>query len=133
EASTELRVRLLAASFEDTTRDDLPIAVDLLTRAQYFLLVLDETPPDGVSVRPDGGTVAEAVLATTHSARGGLWRVSDGKQILRIRREAGGQLMGAAPPSDPDVFDARQRQANSCALALAVRATIGETAPASAP
>jgi hypothetical protein len=122
DATNELRVRLLAGTFDDVSRLDLPVAVDLLTRAQYFLLVLDENPADGApAVRPDGGTVTEAVLATPHSARVGLWRLSDGKQVLRIRRDASGQLMGSAPPSDPDVADARQRQANSCALALDVR------------
>jgi hypothetical protein len=41
EATADLRVRLLTASFEDTVKDDVPLAADLLTRAQYFVLVLD--------------------------------------------------------------------------------------------
>jgi hypothetical protein len=127
DASTELRIRLLSATFDDVSKDDLPIAVDLLTRAQYFLLVLDEDPSEGApAARPDAGSAMDAVMATSHTARVALYRLADGKQVLRIRREASGQLMGAAPPSDPDIADSRQRQANSCALALAVRDAIAQ-------
>lgn len=133
DASAELRIRLLSASFDDANRDDLPIAVDLLTRAQYYLVVLDEDPQEGVPAAPDGGTVADAVLASTHPARIGLWRLSDGKLVLRARREASGKLMGGAPPADQGAADARQRQANSCALALQVREAIGDASAAQTP
>lgn len=126
DAGTELRLRLLTGMFEDTVRDDLPVAVDLLTRAQYLLVVLDE-PVGGLEAR-DGGTPTQALQAARHTARVGVWRLSDGKNVLRVRREAGAQLLGGAPSgADADVLDARQRQANSCALALAVREAMGDT------
>jgi hypothetical protein len=131
DASTELRLRLLKESFEDTVRDDAPVAADLLTRAQYLLVVLDETPAGFAP--PAGANATEAVQAAEHSARVGVWRISDGKPVLRVRREAGGRLLGAQPAADPDVLDARQRQANSCALALAVRQAMGDTSAASVP
>lgn len=124
DSTAELRVRMLAQAFDDTVRDDLPIAADLLTRAQYFLVLLDETPPD-LAV-PDGGTATQAVQGAAHAARVGLWRLSDGKQVLRIRREAGAELLGAEPTTAPQVLAARQRQAQSCALALAVRQSMGD-------
>ena len=127
DAGTELRIRLLTGMFEDTVRDDLPVAVDLLTRAQYLLVVLDE-PVAGLEAR-DAGTPTQALQATTHMARVGVWRLSDGKNVLRVQREAGGQLLGGTPSAvDGDVLEARQRQANSCALALAVREAMGDTA-----
>jgi len=46
--------------------------------------------------------------------------------VLRVRREAAGELIGGTPSVDEDVMAARQRQANSCALALAVRQAIGD-------
>ncbi len=132
DAGTELRLRLLSAMFQDTVRDDLPVAIDLLTRAQYLIVVLDE-PVAGVTAR-DGGTATQAIQAAKHLARVGVWRLSDGKNVVRIRREAGGQLLGGTPSAvDDDVLDARQRQANSCALALAVREAIGDGSAAAAP
>ena len=131
DASSDLRIRLLSESFEDTVRDDIPVAADLLTRAQYLLVVLDESPPD-LKV-PEGGDPMEAVQAVEHFARVGVWRTSDGKQVLRVRREAGGQLLGAQPTVDPGVAEARQRQANSCALALTVRQAMGDASAAAVP
>ncbi|WP_438020161.1 hypothetical protein WMF18_14320 [Sorangium sp. So ce315] len=122
DASAELRLRLLESSFEDTMRDDVPLAAELLTRAQYYLVVLDEPV--------EGATTTEALLAAPHTARVGVWRLSDGKPILRLRREASGNLIGGTPSVEADVLAARQRQANSCALALAVREAMGDTTAA---
>ncbi|WP_437329752.1 hypothetical protein [Sorangium sp. So ce381] len=122
DASSELRLRLLESSFEDTIRDDVPLAAELLTRAQYYLLVLDEPA--------EGAASTEALLGVPHMARVGVWRLSDGKAILRVRREASGNLIGGTPSIEGSVLDARQRQANSCALALAVREAMGDTTAA---
>lgn len=134
EANTELRLRLLATSYEDAIRDDIPQAVELLTRAQYFLLVLDEVPQGKEAPKAAVNvSAAEALQAVVHPARVSVWSLSDGKNLLRVRREAGGQLLGAPPDVGPDVLEARQRQANSCALALEVRTAMGDTDVASAP
>ncbi|AUX22208.1 hypothetical protein SOCEGT47_027090 [Sorangium cellulosum] len=122
DASSDLRLRLLESSFDDTVRDDVPLAAELLTRAQYYLVVLDEPA--------EGATTTEALLAVPHMARVGVWRLSDGKPILRLRREASGNLIGGTPSVEASVLEARQRQANSCALALAVREAIGDTTAA---
>lgn len=45
ETTNDLRLELLVRTFDDATVDDLPLAADLLTRAAYFLVVLDERPP----------------------------------------------------------------------------------------
>jgi hypothetical protein len=134
DASSDLRLRAFVAGFDDTLRDDLPLAAELLQRAQYFLLVLDEAAPGVAPPAADAGSTAtEALQATAHTARVGVWRISDEKLVLRVRREAGGQLLGAMPPVDADVLAARQRQANSCALALAVRQAMGDSSAASVP
>lgn len=134
DAGTELRMRLLDESFKDTVRDDIPLAAEVLTRAQYFLLVLDEAPKGADEAKAEAGvSAAEAIQGVAHPARVGVWSLADGKLILRVRREAGGQLLGAPPAVEPDVMAARQRQANSCSLALAVREAIGDTAGATTP
>jgi hypothetical protein len=135
DASTDLRLRALVAGFEDTVRDDIPRVVEMLQRAQYLLVVLDEDVPGMALPGADAGPSAasEAIQAATHLARVGVWRLSDGKLVLKLRREAGGQLLGATPSVDADVLASRQRQANSCALALEVRTAMGDTKAGSVP
>jgi hypothetical protein len=132
EAGTDLRFRLLSGTFEDTIREDIPLAIELLTRAQYYLVVLDE-PPAEAAKPAQGSMTAEAIQAVPHFARVAVWNLTDGKLVLRVRREANGQLLGAPPGVDADVLDARQRQANSCALAMAVRLAMGDTDATPAP
>jgi hypothetical protein len=122
--ANEMGVRGISGTFDDMMRDDLPLATELLTRAQYFLLVLDE-PVEGAK---DQST--EELLAAPHAARIGLWRLSDSKLVLRIRREASAELRGGMPVVDPEVTAALQRQSNSCSLALAVRQAIGDSSAA---
>ncbi len=134
EASTDIRLRLFQATYDDAVRDDLPLAARLLQQAQYFLVVLDETPAGLALPAADAGTsAAEAVAGASHFARIGLWRLSDGKPVLRIRREAGAQLLGGVPGAEASVLEARQRQANSCSLALSVREAMGDASAAGAP
>lgn len=126
-AENDISLRMLKESFDDTVADDLPVAIDLLTRAKYFLLVLDEAEYTAV----DGG--AEGIDPSPHTARVSLHRVSDGKLLLRLARDASAVLVGAAPITDQRVDDARQRQANACALALEVRTAMGDTSAAAMP
>lgn len=133
EAATQLRLQALSEAFKDAKEDDLPVMADLLARAQYFLVVLDEMPEGKTVAAGDGGTLTEAVQLVPHPARVAVYRLSDGKLVLRVRREAGGELLGGNPAADPEVLEARQRQANSCALALAVREAIGDPAGAAVP
>src|SRR6185369_11163191 len=49
-ASDDLRMRLLEREFDAVVQDDVPLTIDLLTRAQFYLLVLDEDPAPGAAV-----------------------------------------------------------------------------------
>lgn len=131
EADTELRIRLLENTFEASMLEDIPIAADLLTRAKYFLLVLDEKP---ASEPPQEGEEAPATGdMQSYPARVAVWRLQDDRNVLRIRRESSTRLVGASP-ADPKTLGARARQANSCGLALAVRTAMGdEKVPTLAP
>ncbi len=131
-ADSELRTRLYVTNFEDAVRDDLPLAAELLTQAQYLLVVLDETPLGTTPPAADAGSFEELVQGLPHGARVGVFRLSDDKVLLRVRRESGGELIGAAP-SESGALAARARQANSCALALAVREAMGDTGAATVP
>jgi hypothetical protein len=127
---TELRLRLYVTSFEDAVRDELPLAAEFLQQALYYLVVLDEAPLG--TGAPDGGSIAEVVQGTSHHARIAVYRLADDKLVLRIRRDTGSELMGGAPV-DPAALAARQRQANSCALALAVREAMGDSGAGAVP
>jgi hypothetical protein len=133
EVSSDLGIRMYVSGFNDALVDDLPSAAELLQRAQYFLVVLDEPVADMPKLAADAGvTPREAIQGVAHQARVGVFRLSDDKLILRLRREAkaGAQLLGATPAVDGEVLEALQRQANSCALALEVRQAMGDSGAA---
>lgn len=125
EASGDLELRKFALFFDDTVKDDIPIAIGLLERAQYFTLVLDE-PVDNLKV-PQGSSRSEALRSVPHSSRVGIWRLSDGKLVVRIRRAPDVNLdtPGGVPPEEK-VLRAQMRQALSCALAASVRDAMGD-------
>jgi hypothetical protein len=104
-----------------------------LTRSKYFLVVVDEPVEadrgDADSALPevDAGVEDDRSIPTAaHPARVCLWRLEDDKKMFALRLEAAGDLRG---PTGADVNVgtriAQRRQANSCALALALREAIG--------
>jgi hypothetical protein len=123
EAPEDMRVRLLDHDFDAAVKEDIPLAIDLLVRAQYFLLVLDEKPAD-LSTVPDAGTLMESLQLTSHPARVLVWDIAGDKQLLRLRTDAAAQVLG--PGADARTSQAIQRQANSCAIAAAVRKALGD-------
>jgi hypothetical protein len=125
-ASDDMSMRLLTREFESAVKDDIPLVIDILTRAQFFLLVLDEDPAEAFATdRP----ALEAIQALPHPARVHLFGLKAGleKPLLRVRRDVAGKFMptGETAPTDPEILAAQQRQVNSCQLALSVREAIG--------
>ena len=61
-----------------------------------------------------------------HPARVGIWELSSGKQLLRLRSNASGRFvpMGERVIRDPAIVAAQERQVNGCQLALEVRAAL---------
>ncbi len=136
--ANKLTMRGAVATFDVASKYDLPIATDLLARSQYFLAVVDEgadadeTDIDGTLPEVDGGAQDDRSIPTApHHARVCVWRLSDDKKMIAVRREANGQLRGPAGGSvNPATMIAQRRQANSCALALALREAMGAEAGA---
>ena len=119
---------------DDAIRYEFPLAIDLIQHAQYFLLVLDEPVANMPKLAADAGvTPSEAIQGVPHHARVAVYRLSDDKVILRLRREASGEAVGSITTLDPDVLAARQRQLNSCQLAQEVRQAMGDASAVAAP
>jgi hypothetical protein len=137
EASSELEVKAFERTLERVAEDDVPIAVRMMQRAKFFTLVLDEDPKSGLpEALDDEETEEQRAQRVVHRARVGIWNLSSGKQLLRLRATAGGRLVavGKNVPRDPRIVAAQNRQANSCALALAVKeALTGESQLAALP
>ena len=123
EAGNDMRLRLLERDFDGAVKDDIPLVVDLMVRAQYFLLVLDENASDPAQV-PDAGTYCESVQAVEHPVRVLAWDLDARKLLLRIRTSATAQV--GTLTGSPTTRLAVRRQSNNCALALEVRRRMGD-------
>jgi|GEM_PF-257074 len=145
QASNELKLRAFERELERVSKHDVPLAVQMMDKAEIFTAVLDETPPEGLPEKLDGyESVEERVQRVPHWARVGVWEIATGREVLRIRARADGQFIpvgeqhvmrvpGAARTEDQRRnYAAQQRQANGCALALAVKAAVQRGASASA-
>jgi hypothetical protein len=125
-ASDDMRMRLLEREYDSAVKDDIPAVIDLLQRAQFFLLVLDEESTEAL---PKDKPPLEAIQALPHPARVFLFGLKPGmeKPLLRLRRDVAGRFIpaGEVAQTDPALIEAQQRQVNSCQLALFVREAVG--------
>ena len=125
EATNDLAVTAYDRDLDRVTREDVPIAAKILARAKYFVAVVDEDPKGGLPEVSDGGVESdeERVQRVAHVSRIGIWRLSDGKLVLCMRRMAQGRVVpvGDHVITRERTIKAQARQANSCALALEAR------------
>lgn len=130
QAGSELALRVYNRDLDRTTKEDVPIAAEVLERARYLTIVLDEDPKGGLpkpayDAGPDepDETEEERIRRTTHFARVGIWDLKTKRRVFAYRTEASGRFVpvGERAVTDPRTQAAQQRQSNSCALALAVK------------
>jgi len=122
EADEDLRLRLFQSEYDEAVRSQIPLAVEVVRRAKFFLLVLDEDDP-AAAARSDGGPITEEALQLVpHPARIHLFDLPSGRELLRLRRSGGARVIpaGERAVTDGETRDALQRQANNCALAARV-------------
>ncbi len=119
-AHEPLRLRMYEGDLDAALAGDLPIAVEMLKRAQYFLVVADEAP---AGFRPAAGqSLAEALQAAPHPVRVALYEVPRERRVFRSKHE----LEIALPPASAgEGRDAQRRQILNAELARAVRAELG--------
>jgi hypothetical protein len=126
DADDDLRLRVFVQQYDKAIRDEIPIAIDVVKRAQFFLLVLDEDVPEAAAFADGGPMTEEALQLVPHPARVFVFELKDNKPLVRLRRSGGGRFIqaGERAISDDETKDAMQRQANNCALANLVDATL---------
>lgn len=136
EATSTLAIKAYERDLDRVTREDVPIAARILSRAKHFVLVLDEDPPDGLPAAADAGvaeaeTEEERVQRVSHHARVGVWNLQSGEQLVRLRRRAEGRAIpvGQSVVKRVESIHAQSRQVVSCALALDVRQAIAPPTP----
>jgi len=132
-ADTELGVNAYGRDLDSVAKHDVPVAVEIMSKARFVTLVIDEDPPDGLpNDAPDAGESAEERLQRVpHFARVGIWDVATKTPLLRLRAQASADFvpMGGRVITARETVAAQSRQANSCALALAVRARLEPEPP----
>src|SRR5690606_11668769 len=92
-AVDEIHLRVFVQQYDKAKDEEIPRAIDIIKRAQFFLLVLDEDVPEARDLAPDAGPnagkISERELQQVpHPTRVHLVDLRTGKEILRLRREA---------------------------------------------
>ncbi|MGD0675206.1 MAG: hypothetical protein ABSC94_07290 [Polyangiaceae bacterium] len=131
DADDAMRLRVFTEQYDKAMREEIPLAIDVVQRSEFFLLVLDEDVAE--APRPaDGGPVQEdALQLVPHPARVHLFDLKTNRELLRLRRSGDGLVISAGERqvTDPETIDAMHRQANNCALANLVNLAIARQGP----
>ncbi|MFO0678647.1 MAG: hypothetical protein U0169_19100 [Polyangiaceae bacterium] len=129
-ASTDdLRLRVFEQQYEKAMKDEIPLAIDVVKKAEYFLLVLDEDVP--AAAEASGGHPTLDVLEQfAHPARVHAFELPSGKELARVKREttAEARIVADNGAIGPDSQRAMQRQVNNCAIAQEVGAYLDTAA-----
>jgi len=134
EATTDLALLAYERSLDSVTQVDIPVAIDVYQRSKYVVIVLDEQPDGALLPSPNRDapeTELERILRSPHQARVGIWSLPEGKLLAKLRAPANGTLrdVGLRTLTSQSSEAARTRQANSCGLALEVRAQLTPPPP----
>jgi hypothetical protein len=131
DADDDLRLRVFAEQYDKAVKTEVPLAIEVVKRATFFLLVLDEDVPEAAKLADGGRITEEALQLVPHPSRVHLFDLASGKEILRLRRTGDARVIpaGERAVADSETRDAMQRQANNCSLASAVEAALAPPAP----
>jgi hypothetical protein len=126
DADEVIRLRVFSEQYDKAVGQEIPLAVDIVNRAQFFLLVLDEDTPEAAAFTDGGPMTEEALQLVGHPAQVHLFDLKEDREILRLRRSGDARVIpaGERRVSDSETLAAMQRQANNCALAGLVEAAL---------
>ncbi|HEY8073657.1 MAG TPA: hypothetical protein VIF62_06105 [Labilithrix sp.] len=126
DSTDSIRLRVFEQQYEKAKRDEIPLAIDIVKRAQFYLLVLDEDVPEAAELTDGGRITEEALQQVGHPTRVHVFNLKTGAEIVRLRRtvEAGFVFAGERVVVDPEIRAAMKRQVNNHALAQEVWAAL---------
>lgn len=116
--SEALRLRMFDADIDDASKNDLPLAADILKKAKYFLVVVDEVPADAKDNEQE--SLEQVVQASPHAARVAMYNLTTNALVFRARRE-----LNAVFPVAAASVQAQKRQILNCGLGQDVRSALG--------
>jgi hypothetical protein len=134
-ADDDLRLKIFEEQYDKAVGGEVPLAVDIVKRAQFFLLALDEDVPEAAHFVESGPITEAALQLVPHPTRVHLFDVATGRELLRLRRSGDAQVIPAGERviTDPEMMDAMQRQANNCSLAGQVEMALAPPPSPAAP
>jgi hypothetical protein len=135
DADEDLRMRVFVEQYDKAVREEIPLAIEVIKRAEFFLLVLDEDVPEATALADGGPITEDALQLVEHPARVSLFDLRSKTEIVRLRRSAGARVISAGERvvTDEETRAAVQRQANNCALARQVEAALATQTAGAGP
>lgn len=142
QTTNDYEVRVFDRDLDKVSKTDVPMALELTSKARYFTALLDEMPEGGLPELPgvgdEGGTeddVEETVemrlQAEPHAVRLGIWDLETGQQLVRMRTIADARFipLGKSASSSLRTQRAQQRQVNNCSIAQTLRRKLSPPSP----
>ena len=124
----DLRLRVFQQQYDQAIRDEIPVAIEMLKKAQFFLLVLDEDAAAGQGAADGGKMDEQALQLVPHETRVHLVNLKTGAEMMRLKRsgQATFYMAGDNANVDPETRAAMQRNVNNCDLASQVTAALDD-------
>jgi hypothetical protein len=122
-AGDDMRLRIFDEQYEKAKKEEIPLAVDIVKRAQFFLFVLDEDVPEAKATADGGPITIEDDQLVPHPARVVLANLKTGQVEMRLRRTSSGKfyMAGDGHGLPEESRQAMVRQVNNCTLAEQVK------------
>ncbi len=128
DATDALRLRVFQQQYDKATTDEIPQSIEIIKRARFFLLVLDEDE-HAAKAKADGGAITEEILQTVeHESRVRIVNMETWADIARLKRTGVGDIIPVGEnhaPEDPETHDAMSRQVKNCSLGQQVTQALG--------
>ncbi|HWL89220.1 MAG TPA: hypothetical protein VNO21_25630 [Polyangiaceae bacterium] len=127
ESGDDLRLHVFEQQYRKAVNNEIPLAIEIIKRAQFFLLVLDEDTPEAAALTDGGAITSDILQMVPHDARVSILNLRNGNPIVRFRRRGNATAVpaGERAINDPEIANAVKRQVNNCSLAMEVSAAIG--------
>jgi hypothetical protein len=121
----QVHLKVFEVQHEKAVKEEIPLAIDIIKRAQFFLLVLDEDVPEAKELATHGKITEDVLQQVPHPARIRIVNLKTNQDVARLRLQGEADaivVQGAV--NDPGARAAMKRQVMNCALANNVWAAL---------